>query len=305
MRPLINTLLVVFYVCTIGFGDDAKAQTPDKFPPIEDSEIRRIEAVKTSQPIVIDGKLDEPAWQTAAKSPRFVDLVSGQPTIHDTRVQLLWDEEYLYIGYTIEEPDVQADLTERDSPIYNNNDVEFFIAGEDAYYEFEINALGTIYEGLFVWQSVYEASGISEISELDRRNPEVKSQAFNGVGFNAHPRGPRWAFLAWDYPQAKTAVHIDGTLNDSSDRDRGWTVELAFPWRELAVLNKSVPRSLPPATGDVWRMDFSRFNQYKEAPKAGENKSLDSGGWALSYHGVWDSHIPECFPFVTFVETKR
>ena len=42
-------------------------------------------------------------------------------------------------------------------------------------------------------------------------------------------------------------------------------------------------------------MDFSRFNQYKEAPPA-----TDPGGWAWSPHGVWDSHIPELFPYVTF-----
>jgi len=47
--------------------------------------------------------------------------------------------------------------------------------------------------------------------------------------------------------------------------------------------------------GDEWRMDFSRFNQYKEAAPA-----KDSGGWAWSPHGVWDSHIPELFTRVRF-----
>jgi hypothetical protein len=42
-------------------------------------------------------------------------------------------------------------------------------------------------------------------------------------------------------------------------------------------------------------MDFSRFNTYKEAPPA-----KDSGGWFWTRHGVWDSHIPECFVYVTF-----
>ncbi len=46
---------------------------------------------------------------------------------------------------------------------------------------------------------------------------------------------------------------------------------------------------------DVWRMDFSRFNQYKEAPPA-----RDAGGWAWSPHGVWDSHVPEVFPYIAF-----
>ena len=54
-------------------------------------------------------------------------------------------------------------------------------------------------------------------------------------------------------------------------------------------------RVLPPKDGDVWRMDFSRFNTYKEAPPA-----QDSGGWFCTPHGVWDSHIPECFVYVRF-----
>jgi hypothetical protein len=274
------------------------AQSAPPFPPVATSEIRRITAFRAAAPIQVDGKLDEASWQAAPKSPSFVDLVAGTPTVHDTNVRVLWDDDYLYVGYTIEEPDVQAKLTQRDSPIYQDNDVELFIAGEDAYYEFEINAFGTIYEGMFVWQSVYESSGISKLPALDRNRSQVKSQAFNGVGFKKHPRGLRWAFLAWDFPRAQSAVHVDGTINDSSDRDRGWTVELAFPWKEMGVLNLSQPRSLPPQPGDVWRMDFSRFNQYKEAPPAN-----DSGGWALSYHGVWDSHIPECFPFVTFADS--
>ena len=63
----------------------------------------------------------------------------------------------------------------------------------------------------------------------------------------------------------------------------------------MAWLAKADSRSLPPKDGDIWRMDFSRFNTYKEAPPAG-----DSGGWVWSRHGVWDSHIPECFPYIRF-----
>ena len=293
MRVLGGALLGVL-------GSFCWADEPTKFPPVDETEIVRIEAGRVNEKLTIDGKLDEAAWQNSQWSPRFVDLITGRPTMHDTRVSVLWDDQFLYVAYKVEEPNVQAKFTVRDSPIYQENDVELFVAGEDAYYEFEINALGTIYEGMFVWQSVYESSGIAGLPELDKTRSDVKWQPFTGVGFQQHPRGPRWAFLGWDYPGAKTAVHVNGTLNDPSDRDRGWTVELAFPWKEFAVLNMSKPRSLPPQPGDVWRMDFSRFNQYK-APAPAE----DSGGWALSHHGVWDSHIPECFPYVTFQATEQ
>lgn len=274
------------------FGSAATAQ---EFPWIADEKITRIDALWTDEKIEIDGKLHEKSWVEAKPSPRFVDLISGEPTAYSTTVKLLWDDKYLYVGYEIEEPNVRGKFTQRDSPIYEDNDVEIFIAGENAYYEFEINSLGTIYEGLFVWQTDFESSGLAKLKELDRTNPVLRFQEFNGVGFTKHPRGKRWAFLGWDFPEAKTAVAVQGTLNDDKDKDRGWTVELAFPWEGMKLLNYSNPRPLPPKPADQWRMDFSRFNQYKVQPPL-----KDSGGWALSYHGIWDSHIPEYFPYVTF-----
>ena len=72
-------------------------------------------------------------------------------------------------------------------------------------------------------------------------------------------------------------------------------MELALPWAGMEVLAHGDGRSLPPREGDTWRMDFSRFNQYKEVPPA-----QDSGGWAWTAHGVWDSHIPESFAYIHF-----
>jgi hypothetical protein len=244
-------------------------------------------------PPTIDGHLTDTCWQQAPRTPRFVDLISGEPTIHDTRAAILWDDDHLYVGFWIEEPFVTGHLTERDDLIYNDNDVEVFIAGRDAYYEFEINALGTIYEVFFVWEDAYESQGFAAAPEFNRT--AAGARPFNGVGFVDHPRGGRIGFWNWDLPGLRYAVAIDGTLNDDRDRDRGWTVELAFPWLGLARLAAADSRRLPPADGDVWRISLSRFNQYKEAPPAD-----DSSGWALSPHGVWDSHIPELCPYIEF-----
>jgi hypothetical protein len=225
----------------------------------------------------LDGRLEADCWRTAERSPRFVDLVSGDAVPLDTRGAILWDDEHLYLGFWLEQPDVTATLTQRDSDIWLDDDVELFIAGPDAYYELEVNAFNTVYEVLFVWD---EATG------ADRSFPGVAS--FDGVGF-AHPRGRRTGFWGFDLPGLRTAVHVDGTLNDSSDTDRGWTVEIAIPWSSLAPLAGG--RSLPPRDGDEWRISLSRFNT---------RKGGDSGGWSWSPHGVWDSHIPELFPHVRF-----
>lgn len=248
-------------------------------------------ALRVSTPPAIDGDLDKPCWKHAPHSPRFVDLVSGGPAMHDTRVAVLWDDANLYLGFWVEEPAVSATLTERDSLIYEDNDVEVFIAGDDCYYEFEINAFGTIYEVFFIWDEAYEAGGFGDLPEFSRDVPGARP--FNGVGFTSHPRGSRTGFWEWDFPGLRSAVAVAGTINDATQRDRGWTVELAFPWEGMKLLADGRP--LPPVDGDVWRISFSRFNQYKEDPPA-----VDSGGWTLSAHGVWDSHIPELFPFIHF-----
>ncbi len=293
----ILTAVILFY--TGGTPCHASGELPERqddsipYPPCEVQEIPHYTAYRAASRPVIDGRLDDPVWQQAPRSSRFRDLISGTKTIHDTRAALVWDDTCLYVAYWIEEPDLQATLTERDALIYQNNDVELFIAGRDAYYEFEINALGTIYEVLFIWKESYHSGGYDTLPGLGEGVPG--SRPFQGVGYKDHPRGPRTGFWNWDFPGLQSAVFTDGTLNDNQDRDRGWTVELALPWSGMTVLARGDNRSLPPRDGDTWQMDFSRFNQYREAPPA-----ADAGGWAWSPHGVWDSHVPECFTYIHF-----
>lgn len=250
----------------------------------------------TKEAIDIDGRLDEHSWQKAPRSPRFVNLVTGEPAPLDTRIAALWDDDHLYIGFWVEEPRVQAKFTERDSPVYMENDVEVFIAGRDCYYEFEINALGTVYEVFFIWQDAYEKGGVFDKPEFDllSQRVDVLGGFQDSMRFGKHPRGKRWAFLDWDFPGMRSAVRVDGTLNDNTDIDIGWTVELAFPWKGMGLLADGRP--LPPRDGDIWRMDFSRFEAFD--PKG--NPVQPSAGWAFNKHGVYDSHIPECFTFVHF-----
>jgi hypothetical protein len=259
--------------------------------PCPETEVARYSAYHVREAIRVDGKLDEAAWQRAPRSPRFVDILTGERTTHDTRATVLWDDDNLYVAYRVEEPRVHAKYTNHNDPIYYDNDVELFIAGRDAYYEFEINAFNTCYEVFFIWNDAYEKGDFAASPEFSRS----KLKPFNGVGFKNHPRGGRLGQFEWTFPKKQTAVAIDGTVNNDQDRDRGWTVELAFPWKGLAWLAKADGRLLPPAEGDVWRMDFSRFNTYKEATPA-----RDSGGWVWTRHGVWDSHIPECFAYIGF-----
>ncbi|MBS4197751.1 carbohydrate-binding family 9-like protein [Lederbergia citri] len=256
-------------------------------------------AYRTKEKIMVDGQLNEKSWLLAQKSPRFVDIINGGPALYETRSAVLWDDEYLYVGYWIEEPYVQSEITERDGLIFNENNVELFIDGGDTYYEFEINALNTIYEVFFIWKDAYKKGGKYDVPEFDiyeknvctfgGNHDRIPKYFWNGT----HPRGLRWAFKNWDFPGLKTAVHVDGIINDQNKISKGWTVELAFPWSGMKWLANG--RSLPPVEGDTWKFQFARYEKLISL-----NKNV---GWAWSSIGSDDNHRPEKFTKIEFSNT--
>ncbi len=248
---------------------------------------------RAASPVTIDGRLDEVTWSQAAFSTSFVDIVSGEPAWFSSRVALAWDDQNLYVGYRLAEPAVEASLSERDSLIYTDNDVEFFVAGKDAYYELELNAKNTIYEVFWLWLDTFQpGSGLYDLPEFQPQNH--RTMRLSGVGGHVHPRGERIGFLDWDFPGLRHAVHVSGTLNQPHDRDRGWEVELALPWEGMKLLADG--RALPPHPGDIWRIDCSRFQKFGPNGTPLER----SAGWTWNRHGYYDSHIPETFTRVRF-----
>ena len=255
---------------------------------------------RTRTPLAIDGNLTESSWEIAPRSPRFVDMATGDPGFFDTRAAALWDDDNLYIAFWVEEPFVEAYLSERDSLIFMENDVEVFIDGGDCYYEFEINALNTIYEVFFIWRDAYQRGGKFDVPEFDL----IKYNAFSfggnydrtGWSFwnGTHPRGIRWAFTDWDFPGMKSAVQVQGVINDRSVADKGWTVELAFPWNGMKWLANG--RSLPPQDGDEWNIFFGRFEKLEVANTLPQPQPA----WCWTKHGTLDTHMPEKFTRVQF-----
>jgi len=231
---------------------------------------------RTAVPLQIDGRLDESDWQKAAWTDNFVDIRGEQapkPRFR-THVKMLWDAHYFYIAAQLNEPDVWATLKKRDSVIFHDNDFEVFIDPDGdtrQYYEFEINALNTVWDLLL-----------------------VKPYRDGGDAVND-----------WDIHGLKTAVRVEGTLNRPGDRDHGWTVELAFPWEALA---ECAHKPVPPRQGDQWRVNFSRVEwQVKDKngayekvrnPKTG--KPLPEDNWVWSPQGLINMHYPEMWGFVQF-----
>jgi hypothetical protein len=270
---------------------------PSETPPPNDAEYI---CYRVREPLAVDGRLDGAAWPHAPRSPRFVDMVTGRLAFFDTRAAALWDDQNFYVAFWIEEPFVEARLTERDALIFGENDVEVFIDGGDCYYELEINALGTLYEVFFIWQDAYRRGGRFDVPEFDLLARRALSfggnydRTLEHFWNGSHPRGPRWAFRDWDYPGLRSAVTVQGRLNDRSVVDKGWQVSLAFPWAGMGWLANGRP--LPPADGDVWRMFFGRFERLEVAGQLPQPQPA----CCWTKHGTLDTHQPERFTRVRF-----
>ena len=126
----------------------APTETP---PAAELPELRHYIAYRLTERLEVDGKLAETSWGMAPWSEPFVDIEgAAKPAPRfRTRVKMLWDDAFFYIGAELDEPHVWATLTEHDSVIYHDNDFELFVDPDGdthEYYELEINALGTVWD---------------------------------------------------------------------------------------------------------------------------------------------------------------
>lgn len=257
-----------------------QSATPAPSYPIDRVKPRTYRCARASGSIVIDGRLDEPSWRLAPLTAPFVDIegeAKPRPRFQ-TRARMLWDERFLYVAAEMEEPELWATLTERDSVIYRDNDFEVFLdpdGDRHLYAELEINALGTEWDLLLV--KPYRDGGP--------------------------------ALHAWDVPGLQTAVALDGTLNDPSDVDRGWSVEIAFPWAALAEITEA---RLPPGEGDLWRVNMSRVEwrthvvggRHVKRTDPETKQPLAEDNWVWSPQGVIAMHRPETWGLVLFSERE-
>jgi hypothetical protein len=249
--------------------DPSAGQAADATP-------RRYVCRRVAAPPEIDGALGDEAWRGVPWSEPFVDIEGDRrpaPALR-TRMKLAWDDQYLYVAGILEEPHVWATLTERDAVIYQDDDFEIFIdpdGDRNAYYELEINALGTVWD-LFLVRPYRDG-------------------------------GP--ALHGWDIAGLRAAVEVDGTLNDPSDTDRGWSVELAMPWAALA---EAAPGRRRPRAGETWRINFSRVDwdvdiedgRYVKRRDPASGRPLPEHNWVWTPQGAIDMHRPEQWGFVTF-----
>ena len=241
---------------------------------------------RVAAPIRFDTDEFDPGWARLPWSELFTDI-TGRESLepqYSTRMRMGWDEQFLYVNAELEEPHVWGTITEKNAVMFEDNDFEIFIDPDcDGlnYYEFEINALGTIWE-------------------LSLPRP---------YGDGGQPR------LGCNIEGLLSRVRVDGSLNDPSVPDRGWMVEVAIPWDGLAEYHED--GHCPPVPGDRWRMNFSRVQwqhevvdgRYVRIPPHGtplaeslnpEEQEHPEDNWVWSPQGDINMHIPERWGEIIF-----
>jgi hypothetical protein len=238
------------------------------------TEPRSYTVTYTPTPPIIDGDINDAVWQQAAWTEDFRDIegdLKPNPPLR-TRAKMLWDDSCLYIAAEISDPNVWAYLTHHDEVVFHDNDFEVFINPNNTthqYFELEFNARNTVFD-LFL---------------------------------NKPYRNGGNAMINWDAESLRSAVKVQGTLNNASDTDKGWTIEIAIPFKAISIGNNVQV----PVEGTLWRINFSRVEWDTKGVEGKYIKLKDSAGrnlpehnWVWSPQGVINMHYPERWGYLSF-----
>ncbi len=154
---------------------------------------------KSGVKVSIDGTLNE--WRNCPSTTIRDEF--RKKSNNKLSIQTMWDKQYLYMAFTVTDSNLRAKQTVLDHPeLYLDDIVEFL--------------LDTKNDKDSCWDRddiVYHINLLGQKKD-DRGGDDCKTNtAWNG--------------------SAKFEVSLNGTLNDSTDADVGYTVEVAISWKEL------------------------------------------------------------------------
>jgi len=183
-------------------------------------------AFRAGGPITLDGKLDDEGWRGIPPTRAFV-APDGKPlaAAHRTQARLTWDDDSLYVAFTVPDRDIWNERRGRDARLWEQDAVEIYLdpgANGRDYIEIQVSPTGELFDAHF----------------RSRRTPawEEAARALHMEGLEA-------------------AVDVLGTVNSRDDgvEDERWTVELRIPWRELPGVEAA-------PVGETWGMNLYRIN---------------------------------------------
>ncbi len=225
-------------------------------------------ATWTDEAPILDGRVDEPIWETATVISDFRQREpreGGEPS-ERTEARVLYDDDNLYLSFVLYDTDpggIRATQLRRDS----------------------LN-IGTFGASLIDNQQSDDTIAVVLDTYHDGRNAFLFAVNALGTKFDATVRGESLVNTNWD-ERWDAAAQIT---------ERGWEAELAIPW---AILRYSTDSS-------VWGMDLRRDIRRKNEEVLWSNISRDYEFIAVSRAGqligLENLHLKERFrlkPYVT------
>ncbi len=283
------TLLCAGLVLPAGAGaqEEDAAESP---PRASDAFVAR--AVEARGDVVVDGRLDEPAWEAAPviRDFRQIEPLQGAAPTLTTEVRILYDRDNLYVGIRAEDPQgpdgIRVPEARRNFGYFQNDlvgiSLDGFGDGRSAM-AFQVNAMGAlrdlrVLDGAVFdreWQGVWEAR-----------------TAVDSGGWTAEVRIP-WSTLRYD----PAAAHWRMLLVRRSRRineEVGWPEwpreHNAYTMRFGGRLEGLEP-PLPTRNVEIQPYLAARSEGDPVEGALGTDRGLDVGGevkWGLSSNTVLD-----------------
>ncbi len=200
----------LFFALTLALMSCQKNYNTNK--ELVNLEVPVFQALKAKGPITVDGKMLEEEWhETPSSSFNNYYRFKKDGDKQKSTFRALWDETNLYFFYAFEDKYLTVRETQRDGKPYFDDCAELFLIpvpeALDTHFCFEIN-LNKAANDLIYFNNYYQGNSIA----LKPFNPEYKVE-----------------------------ITYDGTINDNSDIDKGWTMELEIPLTTFGFLANFEP----------------------------------------------------------------
>lgn len=196
--------------------------------------------------ITIDDKDHPDEWRRAEVIRDWYEPVTNQPARSKSEIRMLWDDECLYMHFVLYDLDLRGTRKKR-TEVHCDEDIAELVlrpvADKRSYYEFEVNPANS-------WMAL-------QVADMKKGGLVERS--------------------AWE-PGLRTAVHVEGTVNDPTDRDKLFRVVMAVPWKNLALAEGKTPK-----VGEAWSFHGSRYDYSNYLPTSPELSST-VGLSAVNFH---------------------
>ena len=230
--------------------------------------------MRTESPLVVDGRLDEPAWQEAPISLGFVqkEPYEGEPATENSEFRVLFNATTLYIGVICYDSDADGILAteqRRDDRLESDDTITIVL---DTFHDhrnsflFRTNALGTQYDALITDEGNRASALVTTEENLDTQlDAQIAEEGIIEEGDNVNE--------SWD-EKWEVASQVSQV---------GWTVEFAIPFKSLRMSEKDsqgwgldLERVIRRKNESTYWNSFSRGFNLEHVSQAGHLEGLEN-----------------------------